>query len=247
MQIDEFLELVRKRRSIRRFKPEPIPGDYIEKIMEAGRWAMSGANAQPWEFIVVRDKEIKNKIVDAWFEPRKEAYTIEQTRVEELIHPQLLRLPVPPGFKDAPVLIVVVGDKRTYQATIISAGFIHIETDSGAIYLKNMANAQHNMHLAAAALGLGSQWVSVDSVWAQSLKAILDVPAVLDIHTIVAMGYPAYEPAPNYRRELDEIIHFDKYDKSKYRSGEDIISFLNELRERTKPAYGKENLPSKPF
>ena len=47
MQIDEFLALVRNRWSVRRFKPEPVPDDYIEKILEAGRWAMSGANAQP--------------------------------------------------------------------------------------------------------------------------------------------------------------------------------------------------------
>lgn len=243
MQIDEFLALVRNRWSVRRFKPEPVPDDYIEKILEAGRWAMSGANAQPWEFIVVRDKGIQNKIADAWLEPRREAHVIEQTRSEELIHHQLRRPPVSPGFRNAPLLIVVVGDKRTYQATIISANFIHLETDPGAIYLKNMANAQHNMHLAVAALGLGSQWVSVDSMWAQSLKTILDVPPVLDIHTIVAVGYPAYEPAPSYRRGLDEIVHYDRYDKRKYRSGEDIIQFLYHLRKRTRPAYGKENLP----
>ena len=243
MRIDEFLDLVRTRRSIRRFKPEPVPDEYIEKILEAGRWAMSGANAQPWEFIVVKNPETKNEIAAATSEARHEEYIIEQTRIEELRHPQLLRPPVSPGFKDAPVLIVVVGDKRTYQATIISANFIHLETDPGAIYLKNMANAQHNMHLAAAALGLGSQWVSVGSIWAQSIRAILDVPAALDIHTMVAVGYPGYEPAPNYRRALDEIVHLEKYDRSKYRSGKDIVSFLHDLRERTKPAYGKADTP----
>ena len=242
MQIDKFLELVRNRRSIRRFKPAPFPDEYVEKILEAGRWAMSGANAQPWEFIVIKDRETKTKIVDAWFEPRREAYTIEQTRIEELRHPQLLHFPVSPGFKDAPVLIVVTGDNRTYQATVLSTNFIRIETGPASIYLKNIANACQNMHLAAAALGLGSQWISVDHVWESSLKAILDVPAVLDIHAIVAIGYPAYEPAPPYRRELEEIVHFEKYDRSKYRSGEDIIRFLYDLRKRTKPAYGQEYL-----
>ncbi|MBI4334686.1 MAG: nitroreductase family protein [Chloroflexi bacterium] len=47
MEIDAFLDLVRRRRSIRRFKPDPVPEEYIEKILEAGRWAMSGANGQP--------------------------------------------------------------------------------------------------------------------------------------------------------------------------------------------------------
>ena len=64
MEIDEFLELVTKRRSTRRFSPDPVPDEFIEKMIEAARWAQSGANGQPWEFIVVKDKAIKDQIVD---------------------------------------------------------------------------------------------------------------------------------------------------------------------------------------
>lgn len=235
MQIDSFLELARRRRSIRRFKPDPIPDEYVEKILEAGRWAMSGANAQPWEFIVVKDPETKRGIIDTWFEPRMEAYLIEQMRIEELRHQQLLQPPVAtPGFKDAPVWIVVVGDRRTWHATVL------VGTLQPTTYPKNMANATQNMHLAAAALGLGSQWVSVGYHWGQSLKAILDVPLVLDIHTIVPIGYAAYKPKANYRRELKEIVHYEKYDRSKYRSSEDIIKYLQHLREQTKVPYAEQ-------
>jgi nitroreductase len=64
MDYQSFLELVKKRRSIRRFKPDPIPDEYVDKIIEAGRWAPSGFNLQPWEFVVVKDKELKDKIVE---------------------------------------------------------------------------------------------------------------------------------------------------------------------------------------
>ena len=64
MQIDEFLELARTRRSVNKFKPDPVPDEYINKIIEAARWAMSGANSQPWEFIIIRDKETKDKLAD---------------------------------------------------------------------------------------------------------------------------------------------------------------------------------------
>ncbi len=241
MQIDELLEFVRQRRSIRRFKPDPIPDEYVWKILEAGRWAMSGANAQPWEFIVVKDQETKGKMVDAWFEARWEAYSIEQTRIKELRHPQLLHPPTIAGFKDAPVLIIVVGDRRTLQGTVLSTNFLPGEGGPGALYFKNIANATQNLHFAAAALGLGSQWLSCNHLWEQSLKAILEVPAVLDIHTVVPIGYPAYEPEPPYRRELKEIVHFEKYDKSKYRSGDDIVKFLYDLRGHTSPAYRQED------
>ena len=48
MNIDELLDLLRTRRSTRKFKPDPIPDEYIEKIIEAARWALSGASAQPY-------------------------------------------------------------------------------------------------------------------------------------------------------------------------------------------------------
>lgn len=47
MEIDELLEFMKKRRSIRRFKSDAVPDEHIEKMLEAGRWAMSGANTQP--------------------------------------------------------------------------------------------------------------------------------------------------------------------------------------------------------
>jgi len=64
MDYEEFLKLVKTRRSIRSFKPDSIPDEYVERIVEAARWAPSGANSQPWEFIVVKDKQIKDRIVD---------------------------------------------------------------------------------------------------------------------------------------------------------------------------------------
>jgi len=239
MQIDEFLTLVRKRRSIRQFKNTPVPDEYVKKIIEAARWSMSGANGQPWEFIVVRDRDTIKKIVDLYAEYLQQTWQIEETRVSELRHPAH----DPDGFLGpakygaAPVLIIVCGDPRTYQATMLTANFLVGEGGPHATYLKNMGNATQNLHLAAAALGLGSQWLSVSRPWESSLKALLGVPDDLEIHTIVPIGYPAYEPALPYRRELEEILHYEKYDKSKYRSGKDIYNFLLKLRQRTKRAY----------
>jgi hypothetical protein len=65
-----------------------------------------------------KDQEMKNKIADAYVEVRKESYGIEQTRINEIRHPQLLTPPTSPEIRGAPVLIVVCGDKRTFQATV---------------------------------------------------------------------------------------------------------------------------------
>ncbi|MFN3347280.1 MAG: nitroreductase family protein, partial [Candidatus Bipolaricaulaceae bacterium] len=53
----DLLEVLRGRRSVLRFKPDPVPDADLERILEAGRWAPSYANAQPWKFIVVRDPQ----------------------------------------------------------------------------------------------------------------------------------------------------------------------------------------------
>jgi len=58
----DVFEVVEKRRSIRRFKPEPVATDDLKKILEAGRLAPSGGNRQPWYFIVVRDLETKKAL-----------------------------------------------------------------------------------------------------------------------------------------------------------------------------------------
>ena len=54
---DLLYDIIRCRSSVRKLKPDPIPDGSIEKILEAGRWAMSGANSQPWEYIVIKDPQ----------------------------------------------------------------------------------------------------------------------------------------------------------------------------------------------
>ena len=241
MNIDQFLELTKKRRTIRRFKPDPVPDECITKILEAARFAQSGGNAQSWEFVVVKSAETRKKITELVAEAHKYNWDIERTRVPELRHPAYRgegRQGEPTvDFKDAPVFIVVCGDPRRVQATVIAAHFIIHEGGPMAHFLKNVGNATSFIHLAAAACGLGSQWVTVSSAIEPRLKELLDLPVEFAIHTIVPIGYPAYTPAPSYRRDLDEMVHYEKYDRSKYKTGEDIYNYLLNLRNKTVPSY----------
>jgi nitroreductase len=60
----EFYEVIRTRRSVRSFKPDPIPEDVLERILDAARIAPSGSNRQPWLFILVRDSEVKRRLAE---------------------------------------------------------------------------------------------------------------------------------------------------------------------------------------
>ena len=235
MNIDQFLELARKRRSIRKFKADPVPEEYIGKIVDAARWAMSGANGQPWEFIVVRDKEVMRELYGAGAESERQTAQIEMTRTEEMRQPWYRKLPdlIPASrFSEAPVIIAVLGDPRTAQATTLNR-----VTDRRWVVDENIANATQIIHLAVAACGLGSQWVTVDRYFEELIKPILKVPPILRIFSLVPIGYPALEPKKPYRRDLEEIIHYDTYDMAKYRSHEAVQDFIRDLRTHSKRAY----------
>jgi nitroreductase len=67
MNID-FIELIKSRRSIRRYQDKPVSNEFLWRVLEAARWAPSAHNSQPWEFIIIKDEEIKRKVaeVSSW-------------------------------------------------------------------------------------------------------------------------------------------------------------------------------------
>ena len=62
----DLFEAMRTQRSVKRFKPDPVSDDDIRTILTAATWAPNGANAQPWEFIVIKDPELKRKVSDIY-------------------------------------------------------------------------------------------------------------------------------------------------------------------------------------
>ncbi len=92
---ESLLALLKARRSIRRYRPDPVPDEMVEQLLEAGRWAPSASNRQPWDFIVVRDEAIRQQVAE-----HAAFYFIRWAHVEE-----------------APLLIVLCGDtgKRIYR------------------------------------------------------------------------------------------------------------------------------------
>jgi len=225
MKYEDFLELVKKRRSIRKFKPESIPDEYVDKIIEAARLSPSGGNSQPWEFIVVRKKELKDKITELVKEQYAITHRIELTRVPELRFPKYAKpITETPGFGMAPVFIVLCGDVRTKDA--YPKDVVLVQGDS--IFTSSLASAFVYMNLAATSLGLGAQWVSaVASPYVQTfIKVLLHIPKELEIYHMMAAGYPDTEPPQKLVRARDELIHYDYYDKTKLRTEEQIAEFI---------------------
>ena len=228
MEYEGLLELFMKRRSTYGYKPDSIPDELIDKIIEAARWAPSGANSQPWEFIVVKNKDQREKIVDFLKEQAEISYRVEQTRPSERQFPKYRKPPTgTPGFAMAPVYIVACGDPRTKEAYPLNATLDRGDSN----FYSSLASAFLYMHLAATAMGLGSQWVTTSSqdLMQGRLKQLLDIPYELEIYDMMVLGYPIAGPKPRNVRSREEIVHYDKFDKSRFRTGQQVHDFIDGL------------------
>jgi nitroreductase len=240
MNYDDFLELVKYRRSIRKYRPDPVPDDYITKILDAAHYAMSGANSQPWEFIVVKDAGTRKRLHNVYVENDFEKmFNIEQMRVLEYRHPAL-RIPyeekdkalaMATGWKDAPVIIAVLKDPRKQWGSVLIAN----ERPDLAVLAATMGHLSMTIHLAAAALGLGS--TRVDVSFQEPYRAVLGYPEPLLLDILAPIGYRASEPGPPHRISLEEQVHYGKYDMSKYMHHKDFLKYIEKIRMLGQPGY----------
>ena len=220
MDYERLLDLVKRRRSIRKFKPKPIPDEYVDKIIEVARWAPSGANSQPWEFIVVKNKRLRNKIIDFAIEQTPISYNIERTRQKGLRFFEQGGPPAKEYNRDAPVFILVCGDTRTKDFYPL----IYTLTTGDQIFQSSLASAFLYMTLAATSLGLASKWLTaVATPLVQPLvKDLLGIPKEMAIYDMMLVGYPASKPRPRPVRAAEDIVHYERYDKSKFLSEDNL-------------------------
>ena len=197
----EFDAVIRARRSIRKFKPKPVPENCLPELLEAARLAPSGLNMQPWRFIVVQSREVRERIVKA----------------------------TPSTFAlNAPILIVCCGDMQVFQTCqkrigeLHSAGayqgtsfqdftaedfFSRTNTDESATrsYLAmNVAIAIEHINLKAFDLGLGACWIGAFD--RDAVKNILEIDERYDIIALLAVGYTDQSPGPRPRLPVNEIL-----------------------------------------
>ncbi len=229
MKIDDLHALVRQRRSVRGYdENRPVSDEAIRAILDCARWAPSGGNGQPWEFIVVRDRATRHKIADCYLEQ------LEQKRQMDLAVRGTARM-TGDGFRHAPVHIIVLGDPRVKEAYPIRTKLEKAESH----FVTGLANATLLIHLAAASLGLASQYVSdANSPFLETmLKVLLGIPEPLRIYHLVPVGYAKSLVAAPPRRGLEEMIHDGKYDMKKFRDDKALEDFIRTLT--LQGSYGK--------
>ncbi|NWG03090.1 MAG: nitroreductase family protein [Syntrophaceae bacterium] len=183
----DLFTAMKERRSCRNFLPESIDEVTVGKILEAGTWAPSPLNSQPWEFIVITNQEVKEKISSEG--ERCRAWALEKSGWKWLGSYSLDFL------RSAPVIIAVIGDPKKTG--------VDLYTEEGPMgYQAACAAAIQNMHLAAYALGLSSLWYTLFDK--KALREILGiVPEKMPL-ALICLGKPIGSIPPTPRKDLKE-------------------------------------------
>lgn len=235
MDYDSLLELVKERRSTRRFKPDPVPDEFIEKILEVARWAPSGFNMQPWEFVVVKKPELREKIVEYVGEYWNQAKDMETARESWQGKPWKTKGVVDAGmdYTTAPVFILLFGDTRTSAG--LPMGVRYDSNRHNLIFTSGLANAFLYMHLAAAAMNLATQWISAITTpfAACMVKDLLGIPTEMVPYDMLALGYPAIKPSGKFMRDMKNMVHFDDCGEEDFRSDDEVKDFITRARNWT--------------
>ena len=179
-----LLDLIRRRKSVRRYIDKAISKEDISKCLEAARQAPSACNGQPWKFIVVDEPALKNTLCDKAFSG---AYSTNKFT------------------KSAPVIIVVVSGKEKFLTAI--GGFLR----DTRYYLVDLGIACEHLVLEATELGIGSCWIGWFDE--RAVKKVLGVPRNKKIDVIISLGYAGDTgPRLKARKPLAEITSFNKYE-----------------------------------
>lgn len=206
----QVLEVIKNRKSIRKYKPDPVPREKVELLLEAARWAPSGENAQPWRFIIVEDKEkIKamgkvaamadRRQFSAEFaagETEKRLKKIKDPKKRQKIMEKLTGGHVSSFLENAPMVIIVCGRKDVWD----------LPYDCSA--------AIENILIMAVAAGLGTCWVEspvMDVRDEEKIKEMLQIPKSFKVLTAISVGYPDEAPKPRPRLSQEELVFYEVF------------------------------------
>lgn len=196
----ELLEGINTLRSIRQFKPDRVPQDKINLILEAASKAASGSNTQPWEFIVVQDPKKKaaltKPMLETWM--RRIAGVGMSQRMKNVYDEatEMLR-----NTEKVPAIIYCCLD-------------LDRVSKSEEVRYASILPAVQNLMLAAHALGLGTCLTvhgSTSTRGEPEVKRILGIPDNIKIACMVYLGYPMRKHGPPQRKPIGRFVHFDRW------------------------------------
>jgi coenzyme F420-0:L-glutamate ligase/coenzyme F420-1:gamma-L-glutamate ligase len=196
---DTLKQWISGRRSIRRYRTDPLPDGTIERLIDAARFAPSAHNRQPWRFVVLQGAEQKERLADAM------GARLRADRLADADDPQAIETDVVNSrtrIVSAPAVIAVCftladmdrySDARRAEAERLMA-------------VQSTAMAAQNLLLLAHAEGLGACWMCAPLFCPDTVKLALELPCEWHPQALITLGYPASAGRNRERRPVAEIV-----------------------------------------
>ena len=196
----EVFEAIEKRRSIRKYRDEPVPEELIDRLLEAARLAPSSSNTQSWKFKVITDPETRRKLKDL---------ALGQKFVEEA--PAVIACCIDLNAfgeraKEA-LKLVTSGAVRPSLGMILRSVRSSKDKDPERVVVNGVINvsiATEHIALAATELGLGTCWIRAFDP--HGTEELLGLPEGVSVLCLLTVGYPAQDPPPRPRVPLEDIL-----------------------------------------
>ncbi|MBN1353647.1 MAG: nitroreductase family protein [Candidatus Omnitrophica bacterium] len=190
----DLLDLIKARRTIRKYTGKKVPQDIIEKIIDAGRWAPSAHNLQPWKFVIIENKDKIDKIAD-----------LLNKKADSLFSGfNIVMRDVAKNLKNPGVLMAVYNNKTISKKF---SRFGDIYEEAANIYeIQSVSNAIENMLLYSHNLNLGMAWYGMALFCEIEISELLKQDGKL--LAILSLGYPDETPLAPRRKEVSEITEF---------------------------------------
>jgi nitroreductase len=204
------LEAIHTTRSLRRFRPDPIPDEVLDELLEAAVRAPSGGNAQSWRFLVIRDPQVRGR-VGALYKKAWDEYS-PPSRLAAITDPRERRRVESAYYlgehmgDEAPVLVMVCAPRGQTTSGAAAASPNAARTAGASVY-----PAVQNLLLAARARGIGGCLTTIHLYREAQVKAVLGVPEDVDTYALVPLGYPRDNFGPLRRRPAREVSYLDRW------------------------------------
>jgi coenzyme F420-0:L-glutamate ligase/coenzyme F420-1:gamma-L-glutamate ligase len=196
-----LLEFLRSRRSVRRFLPQPVDAQLLERLLETATWAPSAHNRQPWRFAVLTTAGTKTLLArEMATDFRRDLLSdgLSGEEADKLVTRSRNRI------MEAPVVVLLCLDP-TVGDTYPDPDRQQAEYIMG---VQGVAMSGGMLLLAAHAEGLGGVWVCSPLFAKETVRKALDLPKSWEPQGMLLLGYPTAVPEPRPRRPLEEVTRY---------------------------------------
>ena len=204
MEDMNLFEAMYSQLSITRFRPDPVPKEAIDKIIEAATQAPSGGNQQHWEFIAITDPEVVAQVGNVYREVWLAQMGAQPRPDESLVYRAARYLAN--HMPEVPAMILACVDHNKGYAPRTRG-----QPMNTGFYASSIWPAAQNLFLAARALGLGTRLTTAHLRGEQRIKDILGIPDHVETVMLTPLGYPRGSFGPVRRQPAAEVTSYNRY------------------------------------